>query len=346
MGNIVFLVGSYVPHQMLSIEGILQNTNHKIHSFSISEKFTFIPENKYNFQTYLKSQYNKSELFSKIIELSPTAVITAGWMIPDYNWLCKKIKKKLDIPVIAISDTPWYGSIKQRINTVISPFHVKKSFSHIWVAGIRQYDYARRLGFRNNQIIFNSLCGDFKTFSSVNIDSKKINYPKNFIYIGRFEEIKGLRNLMKAWSNINEYNGWTFTIIGQGSLKEELVTSGKFIVKDHMNQNQLAEELQNSGCFVLPSLRETWALVLHEAAIAGLPIICTETCGASQTFVINDYNGFRIKNNSVVELQNKLEKIINQSSDELILMSENSRNISNVINPDLQIASILQLINE
>jgi len=42
--------------------------------------------------------------------------------------------------------------------------------------------------------------------------------------------------------------------------------------------------LENSGCFILPSRYEPWALVIHEAACAGLPIICTNVCGTVDHF--------------------------------------------------------------
>lgn len=344
--KLVFLVIDYVPHQILSIKNLIENTNAEVLAFHVGRFYENTPNDLTNFSTTLYKSYSKQQLLQKIKDYAPDAIITAGWMIPEYNWVCKQIKKSLNIPVVAMSDTPWYGTWKQKINALISPFHVKKAFTHLWVAGIKQYDYARKLGFSNEQIIFNSLCGDTETFNKVQLEPKKDNYPKNFIYIGRFEKIKGLQNLIEAWSGIKDKKGWTFTLIGAGTMKEELQKSGNFIVKDYMTQDKLVNELQNAGCFVLPSLHEPWALVIQEAAIAGLPIICTETCGAAPHFVINNYNGFKIKNNDVNDLQQKLTQIINMTDNQLSLMSGNSRKISHSICPEFQLANLLQLINE
>ena len=40
---------------------------------------------------------------------------------------------------------------------------------------------------------------------------------------------------------------------------------------------------------MLPSLYEAWGVVVHEAALAGMPIITTQETGASSEFVIDNY---------------------------------------------------------
>ena len=104
-----------------------------------------------------------------------------------------------------------------------------------------------------------------------------------------------------------------------------------------MSQEDLLHEMQNAGCFVLPSIHEPWALVIHEAAAAGLPIICTETCGAAPHFVINNYNGKIIKPKSSNSLQTAMEEIMNMTSSELIDFSAKSRLLSTSINPEISI---------
>ena len=340
----VFLIGSYVPHQLVSINKLIEEYEIEIHSYSISNNFTYIPKQTTKFIPYKFNDYTKKDALQYILALNPSFIVVSGWMIHGYVWICKQVKKTTNIPIVAMSDTPWYGTWKQKINTTLSPFHLRKAFTHLWVAGIRQYEYARRLGFANEQIIFNSLSADTSIFHKVDIKIKMKKYPKNFLYIGRYTQVKGLRNLMLAWSAIIDKKGWTFTLIGEGEMKEELKETGQFIVKDYMAQDLLLQEMQNSGCFVLPSLKEPWALVIHEAAAAGLPILCTETCGAAPHFVINKYNGFRIKDNSIEDLKNKLEMIINTSDLELLEYCNRSRELSSTINPDIQSASLMQLI--
>ncbi|MFD0931601.1 glycosyltransferase [Psychroflexus salinarum] len=341
----VFLIIDYVPHQVLSIKTLIERNSAEILAFHVGRFNISTPKHLPDFSTSLYTEKPKDQILSDIIHFNPDVVVTAGWMIPEYNWLCKRLKKSSTIPIVAMTDTPWYGSVKQKINVHLSLFYIKSAFTHLWVAGIRQYDYARKLGFTNNQIIFNSLSADTRIFHQVDIMSKVVNYPKNFLYIGRYTEVKGLRNLMNAWSSIKDKKGWTFTLIGEGEMKEELESTENFIVKEFMTQDRLLEEMKLTGCFVLPSLKEPWALVIHEAAAAGLPIICTETCGAAPHFVINYYNGFRIQDNSIEDLKDKLELIIHTDENVLLEYGKRSRKLSHTINPEIQMASLLQLIN-
>ena len=343
--NICFLIVDYVPHQISSIKTLIGTLNTNILAFHQGRLVKEVPINLVGLTTIQAHTLSKNQMLEKIRIFDAHIIVTAGWMFPEYTWICRKIKKTRDIPIVAMSDTPWYGTWTQKINSYISRFYLKKAFTHLWVAGIRQYDYARKLGFESEKIIFNLLSADVANFSKISIEGKKLVYPKNFIYVGRYTEIKGLRNLIKAWSSIENKKGWIFTLIGAGDMKNELEQSNQFIVKNYMTQDEIVHEMNEAGCFVLPSLHEPWAVVLHEAAIAGLPIICTETCGAAPHFVINNYNGFKIKNNSIEDLQSKLEIIINTEDSKIIEYSMRSRRLSSAINLEIHEANLRQLIN-
>src|SRR5690606_2092031 len=143
------------------------------------------PESNVNLNVYLKDDFTKKALLNKVIELKPDMLVVSGWMIPEYIWVAKKVKQKSIIPIVAYSDTPWKNTLRQKLNSLVSCFYVKKAFTHLWVSGIRQYDYARKLGFSNDRIILNSLSADVDLFSKTNMELKKQDYPKKFIYIGR-----------------------------------------------------------------------------------------------------------------------------------------------------------------
>ncbi|MFV0235094.1 glycosyltransferase [Empedobacter falsenii] len=340
----VFLIANYVPHQLTSMNTLVEEYKVNILSYSISEKFKYIPEKKENFQPILFKDQPKKQVYQDILKFNPSVLVVAGWMIKDYVWIAKQIKKNTKIKVVAMSDTPWYGTLKQKINAWISPLHLKKAFDYLWVAGFRQYDYARKLGFANNQIIFNSLSADNKLFHHVEIERKKTNYPKNFLYVGRFAPEKGLNILLEAWEKIQDKQGWTLTLIGDGPLKNEFIHREDIKIKDYMAHDELLMEMQNAGCFVLPSLHEPWALVIHEAACAGLPIICTEVCGAAPHFVIDKFNGFQVNKGDSHDLANKIVFLMNHTDNELIEMSTKSRVLSNRISPDITVASLLAKI--
>lgn len=340
----VFLIIDYVPHQVLTIKNLISSHNADVLAFHVGRFNDTVPKLN-NFQTIQYNSFKKQDIFNQIIGYKPNIVVVAGWMIPEYIWIAKRLKNELDIPIVSYSDTQWYGTIRQKINALISPFHVKKAFTHIWVAGIYQFEYARRLGFKKENILFNSLSADTELFRTIDIEKKKYNYPKNFIYIGRFSEEKGLHNLIDAWEKISDKKGWSLTLIGDGHLKDDFVNDNSITIYDYMNQEHLLNELQKSGCFILPSIHEPWALVLHEAAVAGLPIICTNVCGAAPHFVLDNYNGLTVAPKSSEAIQKAMEKIICLDDNELIKYSSRSREFGKKINPEISLQSLINIIS-
>ena len=101
-----------------------------------------------------------------------------------------------------------------------------------------------------------------------------------------------------------------------------------------MSQEKLIEEAQNAGCFVLPSRFEQWALVIHEFAAAGMPLLCSKHCGASRHFLINGYNGYEFDPNNIETLIDRLKTITSLDEETLIKMSIRSRELSNCITPE------------
>lgn len=341
--KVVFLIIDYVPHQVLTIKNIINNYKAEVYAYHVGRYTNAIPDLT-SFKTTLYNTLKKEEILEQILNLQPNLVIVSGWMIPEYFWVAKKLKKKLNVPIVSYSDTPWYGTIRQKINALISPFHVKKAFTHMWVAGIYQFEYASRLGFNKENILFNSLSADTKLFQAIDLEKKRINYPKNFVYIGRFSQEKGVHKLIEAWKNIPDKNGWSLTLIGDGPLKSNFTNDESIVIKDYMNQELLINEFQSSGCLILPSLNESWALVLHEAAVAGLPIICTNICGAVPHFVLNNYNGLTVPPNSSLGLQNAMKEIMAFDHTKLLEFSFRSRKLGQRIDPEISLQSLFNVL--
>jgi glycosyltransferase involved in cell wall biosynthesis len=338
----VFLIINYMPHQLVTINTLIETYQLEIHSIAFKNNTT-PPENTQYLKTYNLEDFSRPILLKTIVSLQPEIMVVAGWAVPDFVWAAKQVRKKLNIPVVSYSDTQWMGTWRQQVNTLISPWHLKNAFTHLWVAGMYQYEYARRLGFAKHKIIYNSLSCDLNLFKKVSLDHKLGNYPKNFLFVGRFVEVKGLDILLNAWKQISDKKGWTLTLIGQGHLKDQIKANNELIVKDFMPQAQLLNEMAHAGCFVLPSTFEPWALVLHEAAVAGLPIISTNVCGAASHFVIPGYNGYQV-NPNIKDLKEAMEKIIDLELVELIRYSKNSQNLGNLISPEFGGAQLMSVI--
>ncbi|MFZ2284907.1 MAG: glycosyltransferase [Lutibacter sp.] len=340
--KIVFLVINYMPHQLVSIQSVIKYYSAEVHAFNYKDEHT-IPKGIENLHTYQLKAFNRNQFLNKIIDTKPEMMVVAGWAVKDFVWVSKKVRNKLNIPVVSYSDTQWRGTWKQKVNSFISPWHIKKAYSHLWVAGMYQFEYARKLGFAKNQIIYNSLSCDVELFRQTSLEHKQNNYPKNFLFIGRFVPVKGLDLLIEAWQKIEDKKGWTITLIGDGPLKEKFRNIEGINIKDFMPQDLLIKEIEIAGCFVLPSVYEPWALVIHEAAASGLPIIATENCGAAPHFVISDWNGFQVKP-QVNSIKIALQDIMDLDITCLMRFSENSRKLAESITPELGAAQLMSIL--
>lgn len=344
--KILFLSSELTPYYM-PIYKVLASKGCEVHVIYWDKKRSLYNDNPpllENVVFYKISQYNNSDiLYEKFLSISPQIIVVAGWIYKLYCFTAARYRKTYNIPVIAGSDTQWRGG-KQWVNVLLSPFRHKRWFSHILIAGIWQYEYARRLGFKQHQILQHCYSGDINTFFNVDIRAKEINYPHTLLFIGRFAEVKGLSFLLEAWKLIPDRKDWKLTLIGKGPLRDTLEGYPDVVIKEFMSQDLLVKEMQNAGAFILPSVFEPWALVLHEAAAGGLPILASNCCGAVPYFVLENYNGHLFIPGDVSSISNAIQHLIDTPKEELIRMSYRSRELSKRITPELVANTLLSVI--
>lgn len=349
--KILYLYSELMGYQIPIFKEYILNYGAEVHVIHWDkQKFTpYIPPVIDGVYYYKRSEYSTNQLQKLVTDIDPKIIYISGWM--DIGYLkVVRIMRQHGIPVVSGFDDIWWKTLKQRIASIFFPFVKSIFFSHAWVAGPYQFEYAKRLGFKNNEIIFNCLSADTELFNQSYLLShpkKKITYPHRFLYVGRFEHVKGIDILADAWNNIftrKMTKDWELCIIGNGSL-EDYVKKYSFIkIINFLQPEILAGEIEKYGCFVLPSRREQWSLVIHEFSAAGLPVICSDICGAAPVFIIKDYNGYTFNSGQTEDLANQMLKIINLSDEQLLSMSENSHSIGQIITPKIAAACFTSII--
>lgn len=345
MKNIVFFNLAVMPYHVAVFKALIEKGYNCIaYWYGTAPKTAYRAPEIEGLTLYNRFDFKDvDDLFDHSVKCNPEIIVCAGWADRSYNKVAVKYRSR-GILTLAMSDTQWRGG-RQWINRLLSPFRHKRWFDYIWAAGLLQFDYARKLGFKPDRILLNCFAGDVETFSKVSIERKEKIYPKNFLFVGRFVHVKAIDVLLKAWSQITDKNGWTLTLIGDGPLKEQFKAGyPSVIIKDFMSQEELSEEAQNAGCFVIPSRFEPWALVIQEFAAAGLPIISTRQCGASHHFVLNKYNGYVVDAENIEELIIAMKRIMNASTDALIKFSENSRSLALQCTPEFAADTLLSIL--
>lgn len=139
---------------------------------------------------------------------------------------------------------------------------------------------------------------------------------ENYILFGgRFVKSKKIEDLIKAYSKLNEElkNKYKLKIMGFGPEKSQLIN----LVKGYGLENRIEfvswasskdfiKKISKCSVFVLPSLYETFGIVIIEAMALSKPVISSDTFGAFD-IIKNEYNGFIFEKENVIQLHKVLE---------------------------------------
>ena len=297
---------------------------------------------------YKRSDFKNSTQINDLIEkINPKLIYISGWMDNVYLSVVKK-QKKSGIPIIVGLDNQWLGTLKQVIGSIFSLYFIKIYYSYALVAGFRQFEFARKLGFKPLQILSPLYSANLEIFGNKNLSSSHDYKSKRILFVGRLVKEKGILELINVFKKISlQFPEWELKIIGNGELKNLIefnIKGFKIILEDFMKPELLVQEAQHASFFCLPSNYEPWGVVVHEFAAIGLPLVISNACGASRSFVINNYNGFVFDPKKNNQLEFCLIKMMQKNQDEFALMSNRSIQLSNSINPELIAATILSII--
>lgn len=153
-----------------------------------------------------------------------------------------------------------------------------------------------------------------------------------FLYVGRLAPEKNVIGLVQAWLAFREGGGaWPLVLVGDGPESDRLrsLVAGSPFARDvhfagHKGSRDLPPFYAFAGCFVLPSTREPWGLVVNEAMAAGLPVIVSNRCGCAEDLVAPSRNGFVFDPSHPDQLLACLRRVGSAPADELDSMRDSS----------------------
>ena len=164
----------------------------------------------------------------------------------------------------------------------------------------------------NNRTIKNSKV----IYNPVKIDIRAVDVPgKKIVAVGRLEEQKNHKLLIKAFKNIhNLFPEYKLYIFGEGALRkslEKLVE--KLDLEDAVllpgNIKDVHEKMSDAEIFVLSSNYEGLSNALLEAMMMGLPCISTD-CSGSNEIIKHGENGLIVPLNNINELTKAMQELI------------------------------------
>lgn len=168
-------------------------------------------------------------------------------------------------------------------------------------------DYFRRYGAEEQRMFSFPYEPEYSIFESVPeraLEEVRQRYGLKpgrhyLIYSGRFVPVKRVDLLLQAFGEIAAQRPeWDLLLIGDGSLRQALLEAlpedlrDRIVCTGFISDSEAIAALYHVGdVLILPSDYEPWGVVVTEAAMASLALICSSVTGAGVELVREGVNG-------------------------------------------------------
>ncbi|HLP88549.1 MAG TPA: glycosyltransferase family 4 protein [Nostocaceae cyanobacterium] len=180
-------------------------------------------------------------------------------------------------------------------------------------------------------------------------DKNKTKRPI-FLFIGQLIKRKGLEYLLQACMNLQSWGcDYTVMVLGEGPLRGELET----YTQEHnlnvqwigwVDYGSVGAYFQNADVFVLPSLEDTWGMVVLEAMVFERPILCSQWVGAKE-MIVDGVNGFIFNPKEPEELAKLMRRFID-NPDLIAQMGKESKNLISQHTPTAAAKFMMEVISQ
>ncbi|WP_231867000.1 glycosyltransferase family 4 protein [Anabaena sp. 4-3] len=242
----------------------------------------------------LQERQDANLIKTLVLAASPDVLVLCGWLHKQYRQLAFASEFR-GTALIMTMDTPWRGTWKQHLASWFLCSYLQRMNSVV-VAGERSWQYASRLGIQPANIARGVYGIDYDAWSPLLEKRLQSEWPRSFLFVGRYVSIKAVDVLVKAYQIYRSQvsHPWTLVCCGQGPLESQIQGQPGIDNRGFLQPTEMQQVWQSAGAFILPSRFDPWPLALVEAAAAGLPVICTDACGSAVEVIRPWYNGLII----------------------------------------------------
>ena len=274
----------------------------------------------------------------KIIKFKPD-IIVAGPLpttIVLYASFFKIIINKINFPLSSKGNAPQWrgrGFCKVLINSSFHPtdpdfqllplIHSLQKADYLWTLTQFETNYfINNFKINPDKIILagNGVDSDFLIKKTKIKKSTIYNRRSKILFIGSLSSHKRVELLLNSFSTIYHLrSNISLTIAGQktlyypkiketfDSLEPKIKSRIKFIFD--FPQNKLAQLIDNCVFLVLPSIQESFGLVIIESWARGKPVIVSDIPSLSE-LINQSQGGLIFKQDNQIDLQNQMKKLI------------------------------------
>ena len=171
-----------------------------------------------------------------------------------------------------------------------------------------------------------------------------------FLFVGGIVPRKGLHLLLSACVILQKqgYRNYTLLIVGDGAQRQELETfcqkhSLQACVKwaGQVDYKLIGTYFHHADVFVLPTLEDTWGMVVLEAMVLGKAILCSKAAGASE-MIVEGENGYLFEPHQPEEIAEAMRRSI-EKPEISIAMGKKSQQIMAQHTPEIAAQFLAQI---
>ena len=154
----------------------------------------------------------------------------------------------------------------------------------------------------------------------VRVRSEKSGPSLSFLCVAQLIPRKGIHLLLEACGRLLKrgVDNFSLTVIGVGHADEELRSEAAVLGLERrvtwtgpVNYGDLGAYYESCDVFVLPTLEDTWGMVVLEAMVFGKPVMCSKYAG-SREMVEHGVNGFVFDPYCADELAGYMERLVRE----------------------------------
>ena len=212
--------------------------------------------------------------------------------------------------------------------------------------------YVRSLGVPDAKVFRVPYSTDTSIYTEKKRTTEGANVTK-LLHVGQLIERKGilkfLNNLVK-WSERHSTRNLEFMLVGDGPLRAailELKLPPNLTLKSTASvaYSAMPEIYLQADLFVLPTLADSWGLVVNEAMAAGLPILGSRKSQAVEELVKDRETGWIFNPDEPDDVDMALERALSAPRESLARMGEKARQVAIGVTAQFAAERIVQAID-
>jgi glycosyltransferase involved in cell wall biosynthesis len=236
-------------------------------------------------------------------------VVMMGYNDPG-RWRVMRWCRATGIPCFLFGDSNIRGDLATGVKAWLKRLVVRRIVSWcdgVLVCGSLGRDYFLRYGARHDRIFFFPYEPDYallKTVSPDQVAAVRVRFKlpmdrRRLVYSGRLSPVKRVDLLIEAFIQLAPQRpAWDLVVVGDGPLRQTLQQRVPAALRQRVvwagfidDQPTVSAIYRTCQVLVLPSDFEPWALVINEAAAAGMAIVASDIVGAAAELVRDGVNG-------------------------------------------------------